>query len=520
MAGAAAALVAAGLLLVGGGAGVVSAQETLRFDVTTGFDRTVPVRSDGHGDAYRPLSVHFATPGSGTLREVRITVDGSQLAGTAEFDLPDGCVRDSATPLKLVCDLGDAAHGFGGLDVGVRAAQGAQAGASGRVAFTVTAANGTATPGSSDSATVTVGDGPDLAINDLGAQLKIAPGTESAVRLEMTNAGSQDAKGVVVFLRAGFDNVGILGNHSNCVYESRSGAQRGVFCTFPDAVVKPGETYALKTPVTLTVPQGARGDVIQYGDALIGNDWTGEPEGTPGTGAPLELVPAQAALRTFDAEPAQDIDEYNNLNYTEISTGEVKDVAAVGGTVQAAIGAQADAVFRVRNTGTVPTGAVNSDGRPGVQIWALFPSNVKVLSAPKGCTKQQAGPEELAAYPLDRAHPETVWTYGCSRRAALKPGQDVAFTFRVSHLKAVDDSYAGVVAFGDEDFLADRGNNVARLSFTAAADDGTAPAGGRDDLADTGGSGTTPWLAGGGALTVVLGVSIVLAARRRRSAGA
>ncbi|MEV6110252.1 LPXTG cell wall anchor domain-containing protein [Streptomyces sp. NPDC051940] len=517
-AGAAAALVAAGALLAGGGAGVAGAEETVRFQISTGFDRTVPVRADGHGDDYRPLSFTFYNNGLSTLRNVEVVVDGSALKGVGELDLPKGCGYASADKLRVQCFLGDVKYGMGGLDIGVRAAAGAPAGASGKVAFAMDADNGTLAAGSGSAEVgVTVGDGADLAINDLGQEMKVAPGTQTPVRLEVTNLGTKDAAGVEVFIRGGLGNVAVLGNHSNCVYESYDGAQRGAFCTFPDTVVKPGQTYVLDEPVTLSVPEGGHGDVLQYGDAVIGSDWVGDPEGEPGTGAPLALVPDVEAPNTLDAEQPLDIDEYNNLNSTVLTTGNVTDIAAVGGTVNTRVGAETNAVFRVRNSGTTTLPATNADGGPGIRIWAVFPANVEVVSAPKGCTKEHAGPENLAAYPLDTDHPETNWTYGCSKKAALEPGAEVKFTFRVALQLDVDDSYAGVVAAAEaEDFTASRINNAARLYFKAT-DDGTGPDG---DLAETGGSGGTTWLVAGGSLTVALGAGLLLTARRRKAAGA
>jgi hypothetical protein len=165
--GAAAALlcVTAGLSL-GASAGVASAAPVEHFSVSTGFDRTVPVRGGGHGAAFRPLSVLFFDTTENTLLGVKVSVDGTAVRGFAELDLPAGCAYASADHLHESCVLGDARNGSGEFAVGVRALPGAKGGATGRVVFKVTARNGQAytdPANPQDTVGVTVGDGPDLA---------------------------------------------------------------------------------------------------------------------------------------------------------------------------------------------------------------------------------------------------------------------------------------------------------------------------------------------------------------------
>ncbi|MEV6108297.1 hypothetical protein AB0M28_26835, partial [Streptomyces sp. NPDC051940] len=56
------------------------------------------------------------------------------------------------------------------------------------------------------------------------------------------------------------------------------------------------------------------------------------------------------------------------------------------------------------------------------------------LGRPGGGTGGRSGPApRLPPGPHGQAdHPETNWTYGCSKKAALEPGAEVKFTFRVA----------------------------------------------------------------------------------------
>lgn len=518
-------LVATAGLALGAGAGVAHAAQVERVDVSPGFPRTVPVRSGGHGADYRPLSILFYDMTQNALRGVKVSVNGAALHGFAELDLPKGCAYTSADHLHESCDLGDARTGSGEFRVGVRALPGAKAGATGDVVFKLTAVNGKedvdpARP--QDTETVTVGDGADLAINDFGRSMKVTPGGTTALPLRVTNLGSRDAKGVVLFLHDQYGRTGVLGNHSNCVYEHFDNGQRGAQCTFPDTVVKPGETLVLSDPFTLSTPAGAHGDEIQYGGGLTGDDWIGTREGTQGTGDALTLVPAPAGkAAAFSYDPSQDMDTYNNIYYTRLETGTVTDVAGVGGHLDAVIGKDTALAFGVRNTGNTTVRRSSTDGRGDIGLFAMFPSTVRVTGAPKECHTIGGSPEQLSAYPVT---PRTtkVAIYECSRALTLKPGEQTRFTFHIVALKAVSGSYAGMQSVSLEDPTADTDNDVAHVTINAtaaapAAAGTNAPSADGDStgsLAATGAGGTTLWATAAGA-ALLLGAGAVTATRRR-----
>lgn len=522
--------VAATGLALGAATGVANAAPTERFEVSTGFDRTVPVRTTGNGADYRPLSVQFFDLMDNTLRGVKVSVDGSELHGFAELNLPAGCGYTSSDHLHESCALGDVRGGAGELSVGVRALEGAEAGQTGRVAFKVTATNGTDADAHPDPTTesvgVTVGDGPDLVINDLGSSYKVTHGGTTALPLQLTNEGSRDGKGIVVFVHDQFGNAEVLGNYSNCLYEHFDKGQRGAYCTFPDADIKPGQRLQLSDPFTVSTPAGAHGDEIQYGAGLSHDDWVGKPEGTAGTGGELTLVPVPTAkLRKDTYDPSTDIDVYNNLYYTRLDTGTITDVAGVNRSVDAVIGKPAPVTFGVRNSGTTTISGYNKDIGGSVGAYLDFPGSVRVTQVPKGCRAASVGgPEGVSAYPPAKK----AVLYVCVRTATLKPGQTTGFTFQVVALKAVSGQYAGMYAFALEDPTADDLNNSAHVTINATTAAASSPptantpsADGAQDgkrLAATGSGSATLWTAVGGGAVLAAGAAALIGTRRRSSA--
>jgi hypothetical protein len=527
-------MTAAGLAL---GATAAHAAPVERFGVSTGFDRTVPVRTAGDGAHYRPLSVTFHDISENTLRGVKIAVDGSALHGFAELNLPKGCAYTSADHLRESCALGDARYGTGEFSVGVRALPAAAAGRTGRVAFTVTAANGAAEADPQEprpTVGVTVGDGADLAVSDLGRSYKVTPGHTTALPLRLTNEGSRDGRNIVVFLHDQYSRSTVLGNYSNCLYERYDGARRGAYCTFPDTVIKPGETLELSDPFTLATPAGAHSDEIQYGAGLPSETWLTAPaDGTRGTGGVLRLVPAPTAKSgTYSSGPTVDIDEYNNLYYTRLDTGTTTDVAGVNGSVSAVIGKDTPVTFTVRNTGSTTISGYDKDFKGTVGVYAAFPASVRVTKTPQGCRLLHGGPEGLSAYPLGK----TPVIYACVRTTTLAPGRTAGFTFHIVALKAVPGQYAGLRAEAVEDPTADYLNNSAHMVINATTASASTPAPSSSvppatnapsadgnqsgpQLASTGSGPSTMWMVLGGTVVLGAGAATLAAVRRRSSSG-
>lgn len=514
-------------IVLGAGVGAAGAAPTEQFSISTGFDRTVPVRSTGGGADYRPLSVVFYDQTGNPLRGVKVGVDGSQLSGFAELDLPKGCTYTSTDHLHESCAVGDTVGGGGEFSVGVRALAAATEGQSGRVSFTVTAANGTGEQTGLDGVGVTVGDGPDLAVNDLGASVKVTPGGTTALPLQLTNVGSREGKGIVVFVHDQYQHSEVLGNYSNCLYEHYQDGQRGAYCTFPDTVIAPGQRLRLSDPFTVSTPAGAHGDEVQYGAGLAGDDWVGIPEGTPGTGGKLTLEPVPAAASGKAFSPSVDIDTYNNLYYTRLDTGTVTDVEGVADTVDAVIGHPTAVTFSVRNSGTTTLSGRDENLNGTIGAYLELPATMEVIQVPKECKVALGSPVAVVPYP--EAKKPTM--YFCVRTVTLAPGEAAGFTFEAVARKAVSGQYATMYAIAREDPTAGDRNNYAHIAINATTAAATstptatgaanAPSADGDqggELAATGSGSAPRWAAIGGGVLLAAGTAALIGARRRRPA--
>jgi hypothetical protein len=439
--------------------------------------RTLPVRTGGTGTEFRSLAVEFNTYGAGDsvnaapLDGVRVAVDASSLKGVVQLQLPKGCAF-TKDQLHAACSLGNLVSGHGALTLGVRAAVGAKAGAAGSVLFKVTATNAVeqtyaGEPADEDSDFVGVVDGPDIVVGNLGTAIRTPAGRTTALPLRITNLGSEAAKGVVVFIHDQAGHVTIPGNADNCVYQTQAGGQRGAQCTFPAAVVQPGQTVELSAPFSVDAPAGAHGDEVFYGAGLTGDSWIGTPTGAKaGKGAALKLVAVPSSfpvVRTTHSSGV-DIDTTDDYAYTDLNTGVITQVSAVGGSFHGKVGKVTTAWVGARNSGNSPIRQSIPMG-PGVKgtvgVFVDFPGSVKVVTVPKGCRLQTAGPGAGAS----ADGPMTA--YDCVSSAALAPGRSVYFGFGIRPSKVIGSEFAGVYATAMTDLNADFALQFARLYLSA-----------------------------------------------------
>jgi hypothetical protein len=457
------------------GAGTADAAGVVKpsFTVSPGMAPTLPVRTGGTGTAFRSVGVTFNTWGAGStlsaapLDGVRVAVDASSLKGTVQLQLPRGCAF-TVDQLHATCSLGNLLGGSGALSVGVRATTGARAGAQGAVAFKVTAANAVEQyqGPSADSVPVNVADGPDMVISNLGTAIAAPAGRNTGLPLRLTNLGSEAAKGVVVFVRDEYGHMTIPGNADNCVYETVSGGQRGAQCTFPTAVVEPGQSVEVNTPLTLDAPAGAHGDEVFYGAGLTGDSWIGAPSGRTGTGPALTLVTVPSGVPVVHTAKSSnvDIDTNDDYAYTNLNTGVLTQISAVGGAFHGTVGKVATAWVGARNSGTSTIRTVAGIG-PGLKgtvgVSVDFPGSVKVVTAPKGCKLMTAGPTAGASAD------GTPTAYDCASSEVLTPGASVWFGFGIRPLKAISDEFAGVYTTGLEDPNANYALDFAKLILSA-----------------------------------------------------
>ncbi|MEY9962067.1 LPXTG-motif cell wall-anchored protein [Streptacidiphilus sp. MAP12-16] len=524
----------------------------------------LPQSAGVSGTAFRTITpVILNEDPTGSLTGVTIALDATKLAPVAELSLPQSCTFTDPAHLHASCSLGTVGL-FGQLNLGIRATASAAVGATGSLSYKVTAANGIEDPqdGAVQTTPVVIGDGPDLAVGQLGA-LSVKPGGSVGYTPQVSNKGDRDAKGVVMYLDTAADSGGfdfaVGGNYSNCQYGVGDSAtpvaeRTGVLCRFDDVVVHPGEILQPSAPAVVTATQQATKGYVEYGFDVTGGELDKQtPTGRQGTGGKLLLVPAPATTKSL----VGDIDYGNNVAISAISTGQVSDVAAVAGDVKGTVGRQAWWTAGVRNAGTLPTQAI--PGAPSksdtADVLVALPKGVTVTSVPQGCQSLGLGltnsrSSSAASDPTGRLEarfrsaqarpndPTPVLdpgsAYVCLVDRVLQPGQSASFRFGLKPTQVLDRAEGMVIAVagkGDDN----PANDIAAFHVTATKAVGStatptaspstsaqpgssaSPTSGGGGLAQTGGGSAATPIALGGAAAVALGAGAVLFARRRRA---
>lgn len=387
------------------------------FTVTAGAHTLVAPSAAGDG-GFSDLLVSFAADdGSSPLTGVKIVVDGRQLSRLAELSLPASCAFTDAEHLQAFCAPGDFTGG-GYLTLGVRAAQGAQAGATGKVLFSVTATNAAVNHAAGRDVTeVRVGDGPQLSVARLPVLTRTRPGAAATLTTGLTNRGDRDARGVLLWFRIpeGYAPAAAFGDFANCRYPDRAAGL--VLCRFDDTVVRPGEVLRPSVPVTLVAGDDPRDGRFEYGADVAGGPTdrqltAAQGAGRPGAGAPLTLT----------AGPAGGFGDEAASSY--LQAGRQYVLAAVAADVTGIQGATVPATFALRNDGDAPAAGRDgrtADGDPS-GLLVSFPPGVRIAGAPAGCAERPAEP--------------TVFL--CARTRTLAPGEFQAYTFQLLLAEPLD----------------------------------------------------------------------------------
>ncbi|WP_055590370.1 LPXTG cell wall anchor domain-containing protein [Peterkaempfera griseoplana] len=537
---------------------------------------TVLPRTAATGDAFKPLVVSVTDDEGLPLSNLVATVDASALAGKAELQLPAGCSFTDAAHLRASCTAAKAASKTD-FRLGIRAAQGATAGAHGAIHYTATADDATLETDPLDpSATqVTVASGPDLAVRQLPTETKIVPGGSVTVPAQVANIGDQDAKGLVMIaeLENGFR---LSGNYRNCRYgvggaESVGGT--AVLCRFDSTTLPVGATFQLSAPLTVSAAKDAATGFLAYAFDVAGGQIDGSrvTGGTPGTGPELTLSPVPGTRAAV-----KDIDFSDNTATTTLDTGLRTDLAVSPVSVSGTVGKPLALGLTVRNVGTAAAqpfgtgGFQPPSGEVPASVSALalvgLPAGVEVQQAPRYCTPEPdftvpAGAGAMAQrftgrlreqLRSARTRAQGAPSYLCWVGGKLASGASRQLEFTVKPKRTLHRA-SGLFAVMALSVDSNEANDMAWIRITAEAAAGgstvpvgstggstpapqttggtsagspspTAPATGGSaggsvsggSLAATGSSGTG-LLAGAGAVAVVAGAAVVLAVRRRRA---
>ncbi|MFJ5265290.1 CARDB domain-containing protein [Streptomyces sp. NPDC088387] len=355
---------AAGLVAVGVAAPAFGADEPPQTDqlwINTPYEQTLPLGVDGGLPQARTLGIGiYHDNGNFTVTDGRLTVDVSGLAGVADVTWPDNCTPSGTS---AVCDI-PVVPTIGGdyqdqVFLTVHAADGAEAGAQGRITYGATATggpDGTLTaPDEGFTTTLTVGAGPDLAIEPIARIEDGRPGDEKTIPFKVTNTGNESASGFTVKLYASYGLMDLT-RYDACTYTTTSGDEYApsnkAICAF-DQVLAPGDSFQLPEPLTVRLAPHALNERLDI-------------DVEPGNGA-------------------QDLDSTNDYTVLPVNADSSADFSVSGDTISGAPGETATAELTFRNNGPAWLGNLGS-GDPVAKVRLIVPEGTRVTGVPSGCT--------------------------------------------------------------------------------------------------------------------------------------
>ncbi len=360
----AAVAVAAGLLTAGLVAPAFAADDPPQTDqlwINPPYEQALPLAIDGGQPQSRTLGIGvYHDNDNFTVTDGRLTVDVSDLAGVAEVTWPDNCTPSGTS---AVCDI-PVVPTIGAdykdqVFLTVRAADGAEVGAQGEITYEATATggpDGTLTaPHDSFETTLTVGSGPDLAIDAVPDIEEGRPGDERTIPFKVTNNGNESANGFTVKLYASY-GLTDLTRYDACTYTTTSGSDYApsnkALCTF-DQVLAPGDSFELPQPLTVRLAPHALNERLD-----------------------------------IDVEPGdgiQDLDSENDYTILEIGADNTADFSVTGDTISGAAGETVTAELTFKNNGPAWFGQLGS-GDPVAKVRLIVPQGAKVTGVPSGCS--------------------------------------------------------------------------------------------------------------------------------------
>ncbi|MEU3986418.1 hypothetical protein AB0F77_41250 [Streptomyces sp. NPDC026672] len=360
--------VAAGLLAAGLAAPAFADDDPRQTDqlwINEPYEQTLPLGADGGRPQSRTLGVGVYHDNKNfTVTDGRLTVDVSDLAGVAEVTWPDNCVPSGTS---AVCSIPEVPV-IGGdhedqVFLTVRAADGAELGARGRITYEATATGGPdgtlVAPHESFDTTLTVSAGPDLAIAPITGVEDGRPGDERTIPFKITNKGDESANGLTVRMYASHGLTDPT-RYDACDYRTTGGddaPSNNVICEF-DQVLAPGDSFELPEPLTVRLAPHALKERLDIGVE-------------PGDGA-------------------QDINSENDYVALGIRADNTADFSVTGDAVSGAAGRTVTAELTFENNGPAWVGYLGS-GDPVAVVRLIVPRGTTVTGVPSDCHPQQTG---------------------------------------------------------------------------------------------------------------------------------
>ena len=301
-----------------------------------------------------------------------IKADFSDLAGKVDIEPGGACARDSDTKFDCPYSYG---YNVAPTDFTLRALKSARADGSESVRFTWTSPQGEVLKASTR---VVIGR-PQLGVRQLPMQKATKPGGEVELPLVFRNMGEVTARGIVVSI-GGKVEPSPAKRHRNCRYDAQG---KATTCTFPDARVRPGETWTLKPAPTVRTSAPDMYERFEYSVAPLDDPDTGAGRqerkgGEPGKGSTIRLVKTSEGSGKFYTgreEPPKTFllaQRDTHIDYEAIATPTPADEMT---RLQVGI--------RNNGPGAFAVGGVLDGGRAIAKVRVTIPPGTEVQRAPR-----------------------------------------------------------------------------------------------------------------------------------------
>ncbi|MFH8369069.1 hypothetical protein [Streptomyces sp. NPDC018031] len=383
------------------------------------------------GATIKPYVGYSFSDGGATFplpRNAKLVIDATGLKGIATIKANnEQCTTSGAVVTCL--DNGNL-HGPW-EPITLTAEAGAELGARGTLGYQVTADEAT---GDEASSTVVIGE-PKVVAGKLPDRDGLKTGDTVELPVAVRNDGDLVTERVDVRL-TGAPGLRFADRPKNCRFDVEWDGSEIAWCAV-EAAVEPGKAARLSRPLTAEVTGKALAPWIDYTVEAVPVDAHRDPNGTPGTGAPVGLTPVTGGEFADGGESS-----------VSFGTGNHADFRARGGVIKTVknVPTQGGLAFGLENDG--PAAAYRRDGKPLLYADITLPEGVTAVSNhideepdqdTTGACLTHLG--EGRTKPFEGGHRR----YLCPEAPTELPGEGQTYGLEVKIAKDADRTAKGVV---------------------------------------------------------------------------
>ncbi|MGW6576703.1 LPXTG cell wall anchor domain-containing protein [Streptomyces sp. NPDC054945] len=292
--------------------------------------------------------------------------------------------------------------------------------------------------------------GPDLVLERARLKAEQKPGDKQNLSIVFANEGTDPVDGVVLEMRT-THGIDLVEQYDNCSYsdDTRPGQPWNtgwstVQCLL-EGEYEPGAVYGVDGPLTLKAAPHAFIDGLTYAVYAAGDqpkaaqNRTFASAGKPAAGNKLAAAKQAPKAAARSAQPAADLDPWNNMQEFDFATRNTADLVATGVSLKGKAGETVDASFGFHNNGPAWVAYLRS-GEDVARTDIVIPAGAKVTKVPAGCTGVNA----------DGTHREQTLgapRYFCSTGHVVGEKETFSYPFQLKIEKVVADA-KGSIAVG------------------------------------------------------------------------